>query len=247
MVATRAGLCTVKYGVEYQGIEVVPPTAEDPYLKMSLPIAYAKAKFRNNGDFSFVEKNDINDSTRTRVVNTKFIGDYNADNILAAICIGQHFNVPLKKAVEAIESYAPSNNRSQMLDTGKNKVIVDTYNANPASMKASLDNFARTHFEEIALILGDMKELGTISMTEHIEVVKKTVPICASSASSAVFLVGENMGKAVREALITSLNTFLFDTVEELIDFLKEHPLEGRTVLVKGSHSTNLDKVIPYL
>ncbi len=245
MINARAGLRSCKYGAESQGVEVVVPTAIDPYLKLSLPIE-PFAKNSKIQDYRFVDKVNINESTERRVISTKLVGTYNVDNILAAICIGTYFDVPLLKCAEAIEAYVPANNRSQLVDTGHNVVIVDTYNANPASMKASIENFQNSKFSNIVLILGEMKEIGPTSMDEHINIIKLAQRVSPTS-NDLILLVGKGMLEAKRESLIPATNIICFKDVDELISFVKENPLEGRTIFIKGSHSNHLEKVVEFL
>ena len=106
-------------------------------------------------------------STKWHKVQTKLIGSYNIDNLLAAIAVGINFGVDRKKICAALEEYTPSNNRSQMTITEKNHLIVDAYNANPTSMHAALDNFSLIQAEKKMAILGQMGELGEESEKEH--------------------------------------------------------------------------------
>ena len=104
---------------------------------------------------------------------TRLIGNYNAPNALAAVCLGQHFTVPDAVIAGALSDYEPSNNRSQFKDTGKNQLVLDAYNANPTSMAAALANFARLHTGRKKLaILGDMRELGVSSAAEHAAIIR---------------------------------------------------------------------------
>jgi UDP-N-acetylmuramoyl-tripeptide--D-alanyl-D-alanine ligase len=77
------------------------------------------------------------------LIQSQLVGEYNLPNILCAATIGKYFGVPDYKIIEAIESYAPSNSRSQLIERGNNKVILDAYNANPSSMKVAIENFAK--------------------------------------------------------------------------------------------------------
>ena len=164
------------------------------------------------------------------VLKTRLVGAYNAANILAALKLAWYFDVPREDALQAIASYVPSNNRSQLVKTEKNTLIVDAYNANPSSMAVALDNLALMPGRKVAL-LGDMRELGADAEAEHKRVVERLEGLEA-------YLVGEEFAKA---AAGTSHKTFA--TSEDLAKYLQEHPLQGCTVLLKGSHSTQMEKL----
>ena len=166
-----------------------------------------------------------------RVVRTHLVGAYNVANCLAAITIGRHFGVSLEDAVAAIESYVPSNNRSQLLQTGRNTVIVDAYNANPSSMTVALDNLALASAPRAAL-LGDMRELGEDSLAEH-ERIASTL-----GRFEKVYLVGPEFTK------VASGTYPCFAASEDLAAFLSENPLNGYTILVKGSRGIRMENVL---
>ena len=169
---------------------------------------------------------------------TNLIGAYNLENVMAAACVGSHFGVEMPMIVYALENYKPSNNRSQLITTASNKLIVDAYNANPTSMKAALDNFFSLKSEsEKALVLGDMRELGVDSETEH----NKIVEMIAASGIKKVMLVGECFAAAAKDGMST------FNNVDELISVLADNKLNGCLVLIKGSNSIKLTKVVEYL
>ena len=169
---------------------------------------------------------------------TNLIGAYNLENVMAAACVGSHFGVDMPTIVSALENYKPSNNRSQFISTSSNKLIVDAYNANPTSMKAALDNFISLKSDsEKALILGDMLELGKDSEAEH----GKIVEMIAASGIKKVMLVGQNFASVAKSGMST------FKNVDELIPVLTDNKLNGCLVLIKGSNSMKLTKVVEHL
>jgi UDP-N-acetylmuramoyl-tripeptide--D-alanyl-D-alanine ligase len=170
------------------------------------------------------------------MVNTNLIGEYNAENVLAAICIGLHFGVTPGQINRALEDYQPTNNRSQFKETEKNHLIIDAYNANPTSMNASIINFGHMNAAKKAVILGDMFELGDQSQQEH----QKIVDLLEKSAFDKVILVGERFG-AIPSDFIKIADT------ASLIAYLEKEQLSGYTVLVKGSHGMRLDKCVTQL
>ena len=202
----------ISYGLEYQGFKVLPSDAEHPYLRIS---------------------------TGSTVINTNLVGSYNADNVMAALAVGQQFGVSFEEAVKAVEAYVPSNNRSQMTRTDRNVLIVDAYNANPTSMAAALDNLSSTVAERKVAMLGDMLELGEDSLKLHSEVVERL----SAMNLSLVCLVGGEFSKVCEgnEAV------HCFATSDELAGWLADNPVDGATVLVKGSRGTRMEKVIPAL
>ena len=174
-----------------------------------------------------------------QIVATRLVGAYNADNVLASIAIGDYFGVPRKDAVEAIAAFVPDNIRSQMVRTSRNTLIIDAYNANPSSMKAALDNFEAVHADRKLALLGDMKELGDESAAEHLKVVDR---LLASGADA--MLVGPEFRSA---AAACGADFPCFDSSDELAASLRENPVSAALILVKGSRSTGMEKVIPEL
>ena len=212
-MASREHCHTFGYGVLYQGAEVLPATAEAPFLRLRL------------GD---------------HVISTHLVGAYNAANVLAAIAVGDYFGVPHADAAAAIEAFVPSNQRSQMVVTGRNTLIVDAYNANPSSMAAALQNFASVQAPVKLALLGDMRELGAESVQEHVRIVRLLL-----EEGIPAMLVGEEFSKALKE---TGVSEFIsFDTSESLAAFLHTSPVSGTTVLVKGSRGIEMEKVLPEL
>ena len=204
----------IPYGLEYQNVEVLAADNENPFLRIKLD---------------------------GQTICTNLIGSYNADNVIAAICVGKEFGIGTDEARRAIEGYIPSNNRSQMCRTSKNTLIIDAYNANPTSMEAALKNFASIEVEKKCLLLGDMLELGEESVTEHIHIAEKAL----KTGASYICLVGKEFGKAIsgmKEDKITH-----FETSEELATWIEEHPLNGFTILIKGSRGTKMEKVVEKL
>jgi len=218
MVQHRTGLRLSRYGVREQGVRILPATAEAPYLQLS---------FEHEG--------------QEVTISTHLVGDYNADNVMAALAIGTHFEVPFADMVKAIETYTPSNSRSQLVKTGKNTLIIDAYNANPSSMKVALRNFAATNFDNKVLMLGDMLELGPDSVAEHRQILEQAVQV-----TPKVFLVGSEFEAAVGlNPLPGQIRTF--PTIEALKEFVTEEPLTDCTILIKGSNGKHMHRVVDAL
>ena len=209
MVESRNKIAKVAYGARYQGVKILPANVQEPFLRIEMPGG--------------------------RQIRTHLVGAYNADNVLAALCVARHFNVEEEAAIAAIEGYVPSNNRSQMISTADNALIVDAYNANHTSMLTSLDNFSSTGFGQKVLILGDMYELGEFSRQAHADVLRK-----ACTITDEIFLVGKGEFEAAAAHVPEASCAKFFRTAEELRDYLGGHPLKGKTILLKGSNSNRL-------
>ena len=169
-------------------------------------------------------------------VDTHFVGIYNAENILAAVTVGLHFGVASESICHALETYKPQNNRSQFIETGHNRLVVDAYNANPTSMMAALENFKALQLLAKGVILGDMLELGSQSAEEHHSI----VDFLKQSPFEFVYLVG-NQFAPVSDMFQT------FSNVSDLIIHLEQSPLHNKTILIKGSNGIGLTKILPLL
>jgi len=181
-------------------------------------------------------------TTGTMPEGTHLVGGYNAENVSAAICVGAHFGVSYDEALAAIRAYVPTNNRSQFMKTERNEVVVDAYNANPTSMQAAIEAFDRSpitnHQSPMpkAYILGAMRELGDYSHLEH----QNIVNMLLERKADIVLLVGE-------EYKATTAPYPIFENVEALAAYLQNNPITGHHILLKGSRSNQLEKVIPLL
>ncbi|MBP5659115.1 MAG: UDP-N-acetylmuramoyl-tripeptide--D-alanyl-D-alanine ligase [Paludibacteraceae bacterium] len=173
----------------------------------------------------------VNYTTGTMPEGTHLVGAYNSENIQAALCVGEYFGVEREAGLAAIRAYVPTNNRSQKTVTATNTLIVDAYNANPTSMQAAINVFKGN-----AYILGAMRELGEYSHTEH----QNIVNMLLERKAETVLLVGDEY----RE---TTAPYPIFSNVDEVCEHLKQHPLTGQTILIKGSRSNKLEQVIPLL
>ncbi len=165
-------------------------------------------------------------------VTTHLVGAYNLANLRAAATVGQHFGVPATEIDAALAAYTPTNNRSEWRETAHNKLLIDAYNANPASMAAALSNFAMIEAEHKMVILGKMGELGADSPAEHRRVVQQL----EGMELEEVWLVGEEFART-KHAFRS------FADVNAVKQALAETPLQGRTILIKGSNSVRLQQL----
>ncbi len=162
---------------------------------------------------------------------THLVGEYNAENIAAALAVGEYFGVPREEGLQAVRAYVPSNNRSQAMKTSRNDLVIDAYNANPSSMLVAINAFQGDTY-----ILGAMRELGDYSRLEH----QNLVNMLLERKATDVYLVGEEYNQ-------TTAPYPVYKDVEALRAFLTEHPLTGRHILIKGSRSNQLEKILDIL
>ena len=175
----------------------------------------------------------INIKYKGEIIYSKLIGEFQFTNIMLAICIGNYFSVSKLKIKKSIENYVPSNNRSQLIKTKTNILILDAYNANPSSMKAMLNSFAKQQYKNKLCILGDMLELGAEEKKEHQEIIKLT-----NKLRLDCLFVGE---------IFNSLSENGFKNKQEIIKYLEGNSINKTTILLKGSRGIGLEKLIATL
>jgi len=221
--------------------------AEDDILNKILPVSTKNISYgeKNDADISgelvslspFVEMNWKSSDYSSENLMMQMVGKYNFYNYLAAITIGKDFEVANEDINEALVNYSPENNRSQVVKTEKNTLILDCYNANPTSMQSALESFAMNTNQNKTCILGDMKELGVESTEEHQKII-----VLLEKLNLQAHLVGQEFSQ------LTSCNILhKFKDVAELNNYLQQFPLEKELILIKGSNSIHLDKCEKYL
>jgi UDP-N-acetylmuramoyl-tripeptide--D-alanyl-D-alanine ligase len=173
---------------------------------------------------------------RQNRVKTNMIGEYNLSNALAAITIGKYLGVKSSLICKALEEYIPTNNRSQLKETGKNMLIIDAYNANPTSMHAALENFDHMDVGHKVLILGDMKELGPDTDMEH----QKIADYITHHDFERVMLIGDSFSRIDTQYP-------RFRNPDDLKEYLEKNPVEDSYVLLKGSRGVQLERCIEML
>ncbi|WGF93088.1 UDP-N-acetylmuramoyl-tripeptide--D-alanyl-D-alanine ligase [Aequorivita marisscotiae] len=172
-------------------------------------------------------------------IQSNLVGAYNFANLSAAIAIGAFFNISAKEIKVGIESYTPSNNRSQLIKKGTNTVLMDAYNANPTSMMAALENFKQAKGETKIMYLGDMFELGKEAESEH----QNIVDFLTENSFGNVYLVGSNFFKTANN----SSHIKQFETFDELRETLKTNPPKNATILIKASRGMALERILDFL
>lgn len=161
-------------------------------------------------------------------------GDYNFDNIMAAVSIGKHLNVDTDRMLTGVREYHPTNNRSQWIRKENNLVFMDAYNANPSSMEAALRNFAAVEQNNKLVIMGDMFEMGDYAKAEH----QRMVDVCKALQFEQVMVVGE-------EFSLTDAGEYMkFITTAEAVNYLKEHAPEQACIFIKGSRGMKLETLL---
>ena len=208
---------------------------DNPYLATMYQNALQAAGDLQRSDLqdqgSDLQRSDLHYTTGVMPDGTRLIGAYNAENVSAALCVGEYFGIDREQGLEAIRQYVPTNNRSQSMQTVHNHLIVDAYNANPTSMQAAINAFQGDTY-----ILGAMRELGEYSHLEH----QNLVNMLAERKADWVYLVGEEYRQ-------TTSPYPIFDRVEELRAYLEQHPLRDRKILLKGSRSTKMETLLDIL
>lgn len=178
-------------------------------------------------------------ANNNRKVTTHLPGKYNFDNICAALAIGKYLGVADEDAHEAIASYQPDNNRSQVVIKGTNTVIMDAYNANPSSMEAAVANFGRMEAAKKMLILGDMFELGEAAAEEHLALGKQI----AEGNFDIVILAGNLM----QYALPALPKAYYFPDKFSLHNWIMDNPQDHTHILIKGSRGMALETILPLM
>lgn len=185
----------------------------------------------------------INDTVHLRVailthfmeatISTQLAGDFNFPNVMAAVAIGAHFNIGIDPIKQAIETYGPDNSRSQLIQLGSNRILLDAYNANPTSMAAAIQNFIKTDLPNKAVWLGAMKELGHEEAKEHAAL----VALIESHTWEQVILVG-------KEFASVKANHIWFETSKEAAEYIQSHLPEEASILIKGSRGSRMELLL---
>jgi UDP-N-acetylmuramoyl-tripeptide--D-alanyl-D-alanine ligase len=174
-----------------------------------------------------------------QVITSHLIGLYNANNISAALAIGKYFKIEDLAIKEALESYIPENNRSQLLVKGNNEIILDAYNANPSSMAVAIESFIQLDKQSKVMILGDMFELGSESDQEH----KFIVTSLQNENKTNCYFIGPSFYKHK----IDKENFYFFDSFDAFGSYLGTIQFNDQTILIKGSRGMALERTLNYI
>lgn len=175
----------------------------------------------------------VTKGARLPIIKTNLVGSYNLPNVLIAITVGKIFNVSDDKIKNAIENFVPSNSRSQLIQQGSNRIILDAYNANPSSMSLAIKNFAAMKGDKKILLLGSMMELGQESEKEHHAIVS----LISSYTWDKVILVGKEYNNVPPDVIH-------FKDVSEARNWFHSEKLQNAAILIKGSRSMAMEKII---
>lgn len=191
-------------------------------------------------EFPFLEMNwGFKSKERLIHLKTNLFGSYNFTNVMAAVAIGQHFQLSPKEISTAISKYQPKNNRSQFIKGDKNELILDAYNANPESLNIALNNFAKDKFTDKVVILGDMFELGKFASAEH--------KLILESLSRKLFIKIILVGKEFKKFENNYPDFSFYENTSDLVKELESIKLFNKRILIKGSRGVKLEVLQDYL
>lgn len=173
------------------------------------------------------------------LIQTHLIGLYNANNSNAALAVGKYFEVDDIAIKEALESYIPENNRSQLISKGTNQVILDAYNANPSSMAVAIENFLQLDNSNKIMILGDMFELGKESFQEHNVIVN----LLLDEKDIVCYFIG----KEFYSNRVEKDNFNFYETFDDFSDYLSETKIKNSSILIKGSRGMALERTLNFM
>ena len=174
-----------------------------------------------------------------QTIESQLYGEYNFSNMGAAVALGKFFGLSLEQIRSGISSYQSTNNRSQSIEKDNNKIILDAYNANPSSMKASISSFINNKRNKGVVILGDMFELGRFTQQAHQQIIEQL----ESTEIERILLVGKYFFKTQSSDPRLSR----FESLEEIKNYLSQNPIENSDILIKGSRGMTMESVVDYL
>lgn len=218
----------------------------DDELLMKHAREFEQFTFGKNGDADVIGELESGDAelvvkwkTKSNMFETMVVshlpGIYNFPNIMAAICIGNYFGLTKEQINKGIENYIPTNNRSQVVKSDSNTILMDAYNANPSSVEAALENFAKIKADKKIIILGEMLELGETSQKEH----ESVIDLVEKMNLNQTYFVGKNFLSLIEKF---PKHNF-FKDVNELLEFLNKNPIHDSFILIKGSRGNKLEKL----
>ena len=186
-------------------------------------------------EFQLVSNDFVDINYKNINIKSNLFGAYNSYNVMCAISVGLFFNIDINTIKKVIEKYTQKNNRSQIISQGNKKIILDAYNANPTSMKLSIDSFLNFQDKKL-LILGDMFELGEYSFDEHMFVIN----YIENKKNTKSFLVGNEFYKHKKQSLTISF----YKTKNDLKKFISKNKIKETSILIKGSRSMQMEDLI---
>ncbi len=176
------------------------------------------------------------------IIESQLFGDYNFSNIAASIGISKFLGIQNEKIKNAIESYRPNNNRSQIINKKNNKILLDAYNANPSSMIASISSFVQNNSKNRIAVIGDMLELGSYEEEGHI----RTINLLEKSFFEEIIFIGKLFFKFSKKMNDNKNDMHFFEKKIEAINYLKKRKFENKNIFIKGSRKIKLEDIIEY-
>ncbi|MDB4107608.1 UDP-N-acetylmuramoyl-tripeptide--D-alanyl-D-alanine ligase [Bacteroidia bacterium] len=169
---------------------------------------------------------------------SSLMGDYNLDNIMLAIAIGEHYEVEIKDIADAIAGYTPYNNRSQLIEKGTNTILLDAYNANPSSMQVAISNFAKMPQKNKVIILGDMFEMGPTANQEHDDLLQWA----SQFDFTKTYTLGDHFSAISQNSGLTTPSS-----MEELGNEIHSSNYQSTAFLIKGSRGMKMERVVEFI
>ncbi len=211
---------------------------DDEWLtRMSRALTNKQTYSKNNVNIEHLVPS-IKFNYKDQTFSSSLMGDYNLDNILVALSIGEHFEVPIDQIARAINNYEADNNRSQIIEADGNLIWLDAYNANPSSMQKAISNFSKMEHETKVLVLGDMFEMGEHADQEHFELLQWI----EAFKFDHVCLLGDHFNAVSEQCGITT-----FESIEEMGKFLQDQALTNAAFLIKGSRGMRMERILDYI
>ena len=183
-------------------------------------------------------KNCISIKYNEESIVSNIYGDYNFENISIAIAIACYFKIGVEQIKKGVESYLPENNRSQILKKRNNTIILDAYNANPSSMDLAISSFDNINTTNKMIIAGDMFELGQESNKYHQQIINYLEKL----SNTLTYVVGVNFCKTNHSKKIKS-----FPSTKELINNISKLNISNYSILIKGSRTMQLEKIVEFI
>tara|TARA_B100000497_G_C7668773_1_gene403398 strand:- start:183 stop:1445 length:1263 start_codon:yes stop_codon:yes gene_type:complete len=224
----------------YEHLEKNQGTA---FINPSDPIALEKCNAKSlkldSGVKFSNEKGFVRASFGKETITTHLSGSYQELNILATITVARQFEINDQKIASGLLAYKPQNNRGQIIQSKRNNIFLDAYNANPSSMEASLRNSIKLNEEMPHLyIAGGLLELGSFSQEYHQKIVDLFIEL---NILNAWFIGNEfleiKMPKSYRR----------FKNTDEALDSLKKIKIQGQFIWIKGSRGYALENLLEAL
>lgn len=172
-------------------------------------------------------------------VHIPVVGKHNVHNALFGIACGMELGMQPDEIIKGIQAYRPEKMRLNIIERNGIKFIDDCYNASPDSMKAGLQVLRSIAKNRAIAILGNMFELGDMANIAHYEVGK----MCNDFKVNFTAIIGEN-ALDIAGGINDSNSYKIFNSHEEIVNYLKNYLIPGDVVLIKGSRGMKMEKIL---